>query len=212
MCDDDNGRGEARRSSSFQRRPDRTAYAVFSIGGAPKTLTRRAPLLLLHRARSCFEPGYTQECGAIGKCVAKRRYTLARNDRRMWSTLNRGQTEKSLPWETHLQAGNLRVVKTFRSYLIFLRLRADLYDDPALHWRAYDESYGRDERCCAKLDDALSLHVLLPFDISELFRTNFLIAIVSCRHVAYIWQDVETCQLEEPFFTERLARYKRNLF
>jgi len=97
MCDDDNGRGEARRSSSFQRRPDRTAYAVFSIGGAPKTLTRRAPLLLLHRARSCFEPGYTQECGAIGKCVAKRRYTLARNDRRMWSTLNRGQTEKSLP-------------------------------------------------------------------------------------------------------------------
>lgn len=97
-------RGEARRCpSSLRRRPDhdRAAYAVFSIGGAPETLTRRAPLLapllLLHRAGSCFEPGYTQECGAIGKCVAKRRYTTARNDRRMWSTLNRGQTEKSLP-------------------------------------------------------------------------------------------------------------------
>jgi hypothetical protein len=39
---------EPARSSSKQR-PDRYrgAYAVFSIGGAPKTLTRRAPLLAL---------------------------------------------------------------------------------------------------------------------------------------------------------------------
>lgn len=83
---------------------------------------------------------YTRECWAIDECAAAR----LGNDRRMWSALNRGQTEKSLPWETHFQWASLSscIAPTFRSYLIFLEAAACY---PALHRRAWRE-YGRKSR------------------------------------------------------------------